>query len=247
MKITFLGTSHGVPAADRFCSCSMIEAGDAVYFIDAGAPLVESVLKAGRQVSDVRALFTTHVHGDHTAGLFHLADLVDWYYREHSMDFYVADGCLVDATKGMIVACNGGKAVHEDRVRFHVIDPSVPYEDENIKIEFIPTKHMPEPYHSYSMLVTEGDRRVLFSGDFSNRLAKADVPELLSEEPVDAFICEMAHFGVEDIKPYLDTCKAKAVYFQHVFPLVKYDGIKEISKSYDFPIYTPNDGDSFEV
>ncbi len=246
MKIRFVGTSHGVPAADRFCSCTMIEAGNAVYFIDAGAPLVESVLKAGRQVSDIRALFTTHVHGDHTAGLFHLADLVDWYYK-NTVDFYVADQSLVDAVKTMIFACNGGQPVHEDRVRLHVIDPTVPYEDENIRIEYIPTKHMPEPYHSYSILVTEGDKRVLFSGDFSHRLAKADVPEILSKESVDAFVCEMAHFGVEEIKPYLDTCKAKAVYFQHVFRLTKYDDIKEISKNYDFPIYAPNDGDVIEL
>ena len=39
MKITFLGTSHGVPAADRYCSCTMLEVNGAHYFIDAGAPL----------------------------------------------------------------------------------------------------------------------------------------------------------------------------------------------------------------
>ena len=27
MKITFLGTSHGVPSRDRFCSCVMLELG----------------------------------------------------------------------------------------------------------------------------------------------------------------------------------------------------------------------------
>ena len=25
MKITFLGSSHGVPSAERYCSCTMIE------------------------------------------------------------------------------------------------------------------------------------------------------------------------------------------------------------------------------
>ena len=36
MKITFLDTCHGVPAADRYCSCTMLEAGGSLYFIDAG-------------------------------------------------------------------------------------------------------------------------------------------------------------------------------------------------------------------
>ena len=41
MNITFLGTSHGVPSAERYCSCTMIEVGGATYFIDCGAPLTE--------------------------------------------------------------------------------------------------------------------------------------------------------------------------------------------------------------
>jgi len=34
MKILFLGTSHGVPEANRRCSCTMIEIGDKRYFVD---------------------------------------------------------------------------------------------------------------------------------------------------------------------------------------------------------------------
>ena len=70
MKITFVGTSHGVPAAYRFCSCYMIESSGSIYMVDAGAP----------------------------------------------------------ATGGV-------------------------YEDENIRAEYIPTKHMP---NSYAVLITEG-------------------------------------------------------------------------------------------
>lgn len=33
MKITFIGTSHGVPAADRFCSCAMIEVGESYILL----------------------------------------------------------------------------------------------------------------------------------------------------------------------------------------------------------------------
>ena len=51
MKITFLGTSHGVPAKDRFCSGYMIEAGDATYLVDAGAPVADLVLRHGKQIT----------------------------------------------------------------------------------------------------------------------------------------------------------------------------------------------------
>ena len=45
MKITFLGTSHGVPAADRYCSSAMIEVNGSVYLIDAGAPVIDLLIR----------------------------------------------------------------------------------------------------------------------------------------------------------------------------------------------------------
>lgn len=249
MKITFAGTSHGVPAAERFCSCTMIESNGTIYFIDAGAPMVETVLRAGKQVSDIRAFFSTHIHGDHTCGIYHLADLVDWYYTDHAMDFYFSDEHFIPALCGMIKAGNPRAKLSPERLRFHVIDPDVAYEDENIRVDFIPTKHMPEPYHSFAMLVTEksSGKRALFSGDLSHKLAHADVPRIVSEEELDLFVCEMAHFDVEHVYPYLETCKAKTVCFQHVFPLVKYDRIKAAAPDFPFPILTPNDGDVIEL
>ena len=78
MKITFLGTSHGVPARGRNCSTAMLEVGDAIYFIDGGAPMIEEFLKI-RNESDLaraRALFTTHTHGDHYSGAFNFISLI---------------------------------------------------------------------------------------------------------------------------------------------------------------------------
>lgn len=247
MKITFVGTSHGVPFADRYCTCTMIESGNSVYFIDAGRNIIDSVLRYGKSPYDVRAIFTTHTHGDHTSGLFQYCDLVDWYYKDHAFDLYTTDQPYIDALVHLLESTYPDHKLHADRVRMHCIDPTVPYEDENIKIEYIPTKHIAAPYHSYAMLVTEGEKRVLFSGDLSHKLKHADVPKVLFEESVDAFICEMAHFGMDDIRPYLEKANTKAVYFQHVYPLPKYDDIAAQKNDFSFPIHCPNDGDVVEI
>ena len=134
MKITFIGTSHGVPAADRYCSCTMIEAGNSVYFIDGGAPMIDELLRHGRHPDEVRAVFNTHVHGDHTAGIYHFADLIDWYYKKASVDMYIADQPYIDALKNLIKAGNPHTSLSPDRLRFHLNDPNVAYEDENIKV-----------------------------------------------------------------------------------------------------------------
>lgn len=247
MKITFLGTSHGVPAKDRFCSCTMIETGDVYYLIDAGAPAVDLLLRNDKKIEDLRAVFTTHAHTDHTVGLIHLANLMEWYYTKSSADFYITNEPQIKAYEAVMSASGDCREYKfSDRVRFHVTDINAPYEDENIKLTYFPTKHMGN-LPSYSILVEEKatGKRVFFSGDFNGSLC--DVPSVLSEEEYDIFVCEMAHFSPAALKPYLDTCKSKNVYFTHVFPLSKYDEIEKFKDVYSFGIFTPEDGDSVEV
>lgn len=247
MKITFLGTSHGVPASDRFCSCVMIESGDAVYFIDGGAPVIDLLLRHGRHPDDIRALFNTHIHGDHTAGIYHLADLIDWYYKKAAMDFYIADQVYIDALKTMITAGNARSSLSPDRLRFHEAHTGVVYEDENISVEYIPTKHMSEPRHSYAILVREGEKAVLFSGDLSQHLEKCDVPSVLREMPTDLFVCEMAHFNTTHLLPHLEGAKCKKIAVTHVFPLSKYGDLENARENFPCPVITPADGESLEI
>ena len=50
MKLTYLGTSHGVPAADRYTSCYMLEAGEnhvVLTYQDPNAPVCNGLRLAG--------------------------------------------------------------------------------------------------------------------------------------------------------------------------------------------------------
>ena len=242
MKIVFVGTSHGVPAADRFCSCYIIEVNGKIYMVDAGAPAAEMILRYGGNMNDFRALFTTHVHGDHTAGMVQLISLMNWYYKESSGRFFITRQNHIDATLRWLETSESGAFAY-DRLHLEVPKAGVVYEDENIKAEYIPNEYMPD---SYSVLITAGEKRVLFGGDFSHCLKKDDIPKVVNEE-IDGFVCEMAHFGMADLSPYLDNIGAKRVIFTHVFPLNKYDDIEAIKGKYGFDVLTPCDGDILEI
>ena len=69
MQITFLGASHGVPEANRRCSCTLIETNGRYYFIDMGVNAIDALRTRGIEVEDVKGIFITHMHGDHTNGL----------------------------------------------------------------------------------------------------------------------------------------------------------------------------------
>lgn len=242
MKITFLGTSHGVPAADRYCSCTMLEVNGNRYFIDAGAPLIDLLLDRGVDMNSVKAIFTTHMHSDHVDGVLPLTSLFTWYYQTTSIDVYLTEERGLKLFPDMLEALNNG--LDSERVRFRLMDEHTTYEDENIRVTPIPTRHLAgQGRPAYSYLVEAEGKKVLFSGDLSQGLGEKDFPAYVLENEVDLMVCEMAHFGVADVQPYLERCKAKELLFNHVYPLNKLDEINALNGRYGYPIRTVNDGD----
>jgi len=245
MKITFLGTSHGVPAADRYCSSSMIETGGSVYLIDAGAPTIDLLLRRGVNPDSVKAVFTTHLHGDHVFGVIQMASLFNWYFKTTDADFYLTEQAGIDVIGKTIETIDGALC---DRVRLQLMTENTVYEDENIRVTPYPTQHLAGVGRpAYSYLVEAEGKKVLFSGDLSYRLEKQDFPAYALENEVDLMICEMAHFGVEHTAPYLEKCRAKELVFNHVFPLHKLDEINALNGKYSYPIRTADDGDVIEL
>ncbi len=243
MKITFLGTSHGVPSAMRACTAYLIESGGAFYFIDAGAPLVSAALARELDMKSFKGVFTTHVHGDHTSSLINLADLANWYFKEISADFFVTDERFLKAAEELI-CITSNKRLDTDRVRLRMAHEGVVFEDENIKVEYIQNKHITfSP--SYSILISEGSKRVLFSGDLSSHLRENDIPNVIFEEDVDTYVSELAHFSLDELAPYLDRMRTKKLLFTHVYPENKYKEIEKIKGKYHFEVITPQDG--FEI
>ena len=241
MKITFVGTSHGVPERHRACTCIMLESGGSIYFIDAGASIVDFMVSNGKDINDLRAVFTTHVHSDHTVGLVHLVNLMNWYYKRASADIFVTEQEHIDATVRWTYTAGDG-TVDENRIRFKVPTQGIVYKDENVTVEYIPNAHIK---NSYSILVTEGEKRVLFGGDLSHGLKRCDVPSVIKED-IDGFVCELAHFTVAELSPYLEEGRMKRLFFIHAKPQ-RYADIDAIRGKYPFDIITPSDGDEYYV
>lgn len=204
--------------------------------------MVPAILKAGKEMTDLRAVFTTHIHSDHTVGIIQLASLMNWYYGKASADIFMAEQSHIDATKNWIYTAGDGE-LDENRIRFKIPEAGVVYEDENIKVEYIPTSHIK---NSYAVMITEGEKRVLFGGDFSGQLKRNDIPKEIEEE-LDGFVCELSHFGIEHLAPYLESCRVKRIFFTHVFPLSKYADIDGLRGKYTFEVISPSDGESFEI
>ena len=66
MKITFLGTSHGITEKNQFCSSALVSTGGKHYLVDAGAPVL-TLLKESVVLLQGHKVFMVHLreHGIH--------------------------------------------------------------------------------------------------------------------------------------------------------------------------------------
>ena len=247
MRITFLGTSHGVPSKERYCSATLVEVNGSNYLIDCGAPVAELLIKNGINFSTLKSVFITHSHGDHTYGLSTLCSLASWYFRKSDFDVYFPEKCTADAFEQLITVCD--KIFNKDRIRFKTFEAGVVLSDENIKVTAIATKHMNNgEYPSFAFMLEAEGKRVFFTGDLYKD-PSVDFPSEAKQLTSELIICEMAHFSSEAILPIITQCPTKRIYFNHIY----YDyekslaAIKDADQQFEQEIIAVNDGDVFEI
>ncbi|MBR6794138.1 MAG: ribonuclease Z [Clostridia bacterium] len=249
MKITFLGSGHGVPQPGRRCTSMMVEVGERVYLIDGGTAVADILINRWNSVMDksaftpIKAVFTTHKHSDHTFGLIELLCLATWYHTESSWVTHLTDERLKNAIVEVIEASFSNNAYDHERMPIKVVGGGYVYEDEAVRVTYIPVKHTED---SCAILLEAEGKRVLFCGDLSGGLKHDDFPKVAMEEETDLVICEMAHFDAEQIRPYMERCKTKQWYFNHASERKAGEGfciIREMGNRFGYPVFLARDND----
>lgn len=252
MKFTFLGTSHGTPSAERFCSCLMLELGESIYIIDAGAPLIDQLFRFGRDPEKVRSIFISHTHGDHIDGLPRYISLMDSRPQYEGVDIFLPEQKVLDAIEAFVEVA-AGRPMKRVNVRTHTVDADFVYEDENLRLWLIPNGHLSgrrDTYDrpSYSMVIEAEGKRVIYTGDLSTHLRCDDFPMIAIEEPSDLLICEMAHFEMHHVRPYIERCLTKKLCFTHVSGREgRMESVIDVKNAFPFPVLIPRDGDEIVV
>lgn len=209
MKLTFLGTSHGVPEPGRKCSSILIELGDARYLLDMGTQAIEQLIDRNIPIDSIRAVFVTHLHGDHTNGLLSFLDLCSWYFRSADPKFYLpGDVARVRAAAREWLACN---SVELRDFAFSPVEAGTVYADEHIRLTAFRTKHTDA---SYAFLLEAEGKRVFFSGDLY-RDPQLDFPMEVLAKPLSLAVCETAHFNVSSYLPILSNAAIQTLCINH--------------------------------
>ena len=177
--VVLLGT--GTPNADpeRSGPAVAVIVNGTPYLVDAGAGVVrrtaaaEAVGIAPLAVDNLRHLFLTHLHSDHTVGL---PDVIftPWVLeRDVPLQLYgpvgsqrMVDHLLAAYDEDIRIRLDGMEPAnpHGYQVEVHEMEPGVVYEDENVKVTAIPVHHG-DWEHAFGFRFESSDRVIVVSGD----------------------------------------------------------------------------------
>ena len=92
MVITFLGTGSGVPTLERNLACVAVRRQGELFLFDCGEAAQVQYRRAGLGFAPLRAIFISHLHGDHVTGLLGLLMSLQMADRQDPVDVYGPPG-----------------------------------------------------------------------------------------------------------------------------------------------------------
>ncbi len=164
MEITFLGTSSGVPTRSRNVSSIALRLPQRaeVWLFDCGEGTQHQLLRSDLRSSQIRRIFVTHMHGDHTFGLMGLIASCGMAGAAQPLDIYGPP----DLEPYLKACARYSQMDIFPRVRVHAVAPGLVYEDEAFRVSCDRLTHK-IPAHGYR--VAERDK----PGRFKAETAKA--------------------------------------------------------------------------
>ncbi len=92
MRVIFLGTSGATPTRERGLPALAVEHEGDVLLFDCGEGTQRQMLQYSVNISKVKAIFVTHVHGDHVIGIAGLVRTLGLARRTKPLPIYVPEG-----------------------------------------------------------------------------------------------------------------------------------------------------------
>ena len=99
-SVTILGSSSAKPTLSRHPSAQAVNVHEQYYLVDAGEGVQQQLIRCGINPLKLRAVFISHLHGDHVFGLFPLISTLALYGRKTPLRVFAP------APFGEILACH---------------------------------------------------------------------------------------------------------------------------------------------
>jgi len=174
LTVILLGTGYPRPDPARASASTAIVAGDKWFVVDAGRGATMRIAGTELKYANLKAVFLTHLHSDHTAGLPDLFN-TSWQFGRKSvpLELYGPPGTkkLANAMLEFFA-----EDIHLRRdllerhpaagatIRTHIVREGVVYDDGEVKVTAFNVDHKPVQY-AFGYRFESGGETVVISGD----------------------------------------------------------------------------------
>ncbi|MYW04876.1 MBL fold metallo-hydrolase [Streptomyces sp. SID3343] len=196
-RLVLLGTAGGpMPSVQRAGIAQALVVDDAVYLIDAGNGVARRMRQAGLSFGDLKAVFLTHHHSDHTADLGTLF-LLGWGGLSAPVDVIGPPplGSLIDHWFSAYDydirsrhEIDGRPALRPFVREREIVDAGVIYEDDRVRVTTALVQH-PPVRPSFAFRFDTADGSVVISGDTARCAALSELArgaDILVHEAIHA-------------------------------------------------------------
>ena len=175
VKVHILGTLAGTePQKGRHHTSWVLElANGDIYIFDAGENCGRAAYFRGIDLTRLKAVFVSHFHADHTAGLIHLFAVISKIRRRDNAlpavktDVYLPDQPLTDIFIPALKAF--GSFPPGVEFSTHLIKDGTVFDDGTVKIRMMGNDHVKvakgEPKRAYSFRIEVAGKKIIYSGD----------------------------------------------------------------------------------
>jgi ribonuclease BN (tRNA processing enzyme) len=190
MKLRILGCGDAFGNGGRNQSGYLIEATDRLFLLDCGATSLLAMKKLAIDSGQLDAIFLSHLHGDHFAGLpFFFIEYL--YEKTREKPLHVAGPVGTEEKARGVFNLMYGKGTQPGDLpttSFHILEPRRTSTIQGIEVSPFRVPHQVNEI-SLALKVSYNGKQILFSGD------SAWTDEFLENaRGVDVFICECTYY-----------------------------------------------------
>lgn len=222
VRMTIFGSSAGFATKTRLNTAIGLWRDRELYLFDAGEPVSAHLARRGVSPEALRAVFITHMHADHSAGLPMLMQWLQLNRRTRPLSLFLPSGAV--EAFGRVLDMH---YLFPDQLGFDLTIVSVEggrvYEAGDLSVMALANRHLDgqaermrragrkEEPQSFSYLATVDGKRILVSGDLAS-----PTEIVIPAASADVAIVELAHFPPEALGEALAATKLPRLVVTHL-------------------------------